>query len=86
MLARWMLGTLLLPWLLLFVLMLCGCATKQPEQVIVSAPCPPPPVLPASVSESRLGDAQAFSEKVSNYFQRVRDFLSELRQTKMPSE
>ena len=80
------LGTALLPWLILCVLMLAGCASRPTERVSVSVPCPEPMALPASVTESASPDALAFSAKVQDWLVRVRQFLLELPQTKTSSE
>lgn len=83
-LARWTLGTALLPWLILCVLMLAGCASRPTEQVLVSAPCPEPTALPASVTETSLPDARDYSARVQTWLEKVRDLLSELQGTKTP--
>lgn len=85
-LARWTLGIVLWLWLTVFVLMLAGCASRPTEQVLVSAPCPEPTALPASVTESSLPDARDFSARVQNWLEKVRDYLSGLPETKGSQE
>ena len=85
-LPRLTLGIALLPWLILCVLMLAGCASRPTEQVRVSVPCPEPMALPASVTESASPAASDYSARVSSWLAKVQDFLSELQPTRTQSE
>ena len=84
--TRWTLVTVLLLWATLSALTLGGCASAPTKPVLVSVPCPEPATLPASVTESALPDAQNYSEKVQTWLEKVRDFLSELQETRTRSE
>ena len=83
-LPRLTLGIVLWLWLTVFVLMLAGCASRPTEQVSVSAPCPEPTALPASVTESASPAASDYSARVSSWLAKVQDFLSELQPTRTP--
>ena len=70
------LGTrrLLVPMIL--ALILSGCASKQPT---LAVDCPHPPVVPATLKESSLPDAQAYSKEARSWFEEVSNYLSALR-------
>ena len=61
---------------MILALILSGCASKQPT---LAVDCPHPPVVPATLKESSLPDAQALSSEAQNWFGEVSTFLSELR-------
>lgn len=77
--AWWMRGRCAMP--LLATSMIClaslsGCASKPTPPAVE---CPQPAPLPASLSESSLPDAQAYSNEVASFLSEVQGFLSELR-------
>lgn len=75
----WRLGRSVMPLLLALVfllVMLGGCASKPPMQ---SVDCPQLPAVPATLKESSLPDAQAYSKEARSWFEEVSSFLSELR-------
>lgn len=55
---------------------LTGCASKQPT---LAVDCPQPPTLPATLKESSLPAAQAYSKEARSWFDEVSSFLSGLR-------
>ena len=61
---------------LILVLMLTGCASKQPMQ---SVDCPQLSAVPATLKESSLPDAQTLSSEAQSWFDEVSTFLSGLR-------
>lgn len=77
--AWWMRGRCAMPHLLvpmILALILSGCASKPPMQ---SVDCPQLPAVPATLKESSLPDAQAYSKEARSWFEEVSSFLSELR-------
>lgn len=70
----WILGGLLLT---LFLLSLTGCSSKSVRCERAQ--------IPAEWSETQLPDAKAYSEKVSNFFEKVRIYQSETPQFTTPS-
>ena len=61
---------------MILALILSGCASKPPMQ---SVGCPQLPAVPATLKESSLPDAQAYSKEARSWFEEVSSFLSELR-------
>ena len=55
---------------------LTGCAVRPPRPAV---DCPHPPVVPATLKESSLPDAQAYSTEARSWFDEVSSFLSGLR-------
>jgi len=77
--AWWMrgkLGTRRLLASMILALILSGCASKQPT---LAVDCPQPVPVPASLKESSLPDAQAYSKEARSWFDEVSSFLSGLR-------
>ena len=73
------LGRSVMPLLLALVfllVMLGGCASKQPT---LAVDCPQPVPVPASLKESSLPDAQTLSSEARSWFDEVSSFLSGLR-------
>ncbi len=70
------LGTRRLLALMTLALILSGCASKQP---MLSVDCPQPMPVPATLKESSLPDAQAYSTEARSWFDEVSSFLSGLR-------
>lgn len=60
----------------ILALILSGCASKQPT---LAVDCPQPVPVPATLKESSLPDAQAYSKEARSWFEEVSSFLSELR-------
>ncbi len=58
------------------LLMLTGCASRQMQS---SVSCPEPVTLPASVSDSKLPDAQSYSQEVADYLSEVSSYLKALQ-------
>lgn len=77
--AWWMRGRSAIPLLLapmILALILSGCASKPPMQ---SVDCPQLPAVPATLKESSLPDAQAYSNEVASFLSEVQGFLSALQ-------
>lgn len=75
----WWLGRSVMPLLLALVfllVMLGGCASKQPT---LAVDCPQPVPVPATLKESSLPDAQTLSSEAKSWFDEVSSFLSGLR-------
>ena len=75
----WRLGRSVMPLLLALVfllVMLGGCASKQPT---LAVDCPQPVPVPASLSESNLPAAQTYSKEARSWFEEVSNYLSALR-------
>lgn len=60
----------------ILALILSGCASKQPT---LAVDCPQPVPVPATLKESSLPDAQAYSKEARSWFGEVSSFLSGLR-------
>jgi len=75
---------LLIAAIVTFLMTLSGCASSSSTPVVV--PCPQPPEIAPALARSDLPDAQAFSEKVSNFFQRVREFANGSQSERTQSE
>ena len=75
----WWLGRSVMPLLLALVfllVMLGGCASKQPT---LAVDCPHPPVVHATLKESSLPAAQTYSKEARSWFEEVSNYLSALR-------
>lgn len=75
----WRLGRSVMPLLLALVfllVMLGGCASKQPTPAV---DCPQSPQVPATLKESSLPDAQTYSKEARSWFEEVSNYLSALR-------
>ena len=55
---------------------LTGCASRPTPPAV---DCPQPAPVPASLSESSLPDAQAYSNEVASFLSEVQGFLSALQ-------
>ena len=55
---------------------LTGCASRP---TLPAVDCPQPAPVPASLSESSLPDAQAYSNEVASFLSEVQGFLSALQ-------
>lgn len=61
---------------MILALILSGCASKQPT---LAVDCPQPVPVPATLKESSLPDAQAYSKEARSWFEEVSNYLSGLR-------
>lgn len=58
------------------LLTLAGCAVKPTPPAV---DCPQSPQVPATLKESSLPDAQAYSKEARSWFEEVSNYLSALR-------
>ena len=70
---------LLLIWLLLAPL-LPGCALMQPREIPVAVVCPPPPPVPAVLTDKRASPQQSTSEHLESLILQRDDSLTRARQ------
>ena len=70
------LGTRRLLASMILALILSGCASNPTPPAV---DCPQPVPVPASLKESSLPDAQAYSNEVASFLSEVQGFLSALQ-------